>query len=57
MLIIYSNDKNVVSAGQTIKRAVLLAMRVGSILLSSVFAYFLGNAKSMKKKRNDLSIS
>ena len=50
MLIIYSNDKNVACVGQTIKRAVLLALRVGSFLLSSVFAYFFGNAKSMKKK-------
>jgi hypothetical protein len=51
----------VVSVGQTIipkafGRAVLLAMWVGSFLLSSVFAYFLGNAKSMKKKGNNFSI-
>jgi hypothetical protein len=39
------------SVGQTIKRAVLLDMWEGSFLLSSVFAYFLGNAKSMKIKR------
>jgi hypothetical protein len=59
---IYSNDKNVASVGQTIipnafGRAVLLAMRVGSFLLSSVFAYFFGNAKSMKKKRKNSTIS
>jgi hypothetical protein len=29
---------------------VLRALRVGSFLLSSVFAYFFGNAKSMMKK-------
>jgi hypothetical protein len=39
-----------VSVGLTIKRAVLQALWAGSFLLSSVFAHFLGNAKSMKKQ-------
>ncbi len=39
------------SVGLTIKRAVHLALWVGSFLLSSLFAYFFDNEKSKKKKR------
>jgi hypothetical protein len=50
MLVPLNNVRIVASVGKTIKRAVLQAMWEGSFLLSSFFAYFFSNGKSMKIK-------
>ena len=42
------------SVSLKIKRAVLQAMREGSFLFSSLFAYFFDNEKSKKKKREKI---
>jgi hypothetical protein len=54
MLVPLNNVRIVASVGKTSdtseKRAVLQAMWEGSFLLSSFFAYFFSNGKSMKIK-------
>jgi uncharacterized membrane protein len=50
MLVHLNNARIVASVGQTIKRAVLQALWVGSFLLSSFFVSFSAIGKRKKKK-------